>query len=128
IRERFVFSPAESLESLSALRRQGVAREAVLLSTCNRTEFYLHQAQGSGGESAVLEVLASRAGLSVAETSSYSYSHRDQAGVEHLFRVVSSLDSMIVGESQIQGQVRSAYEQAALGIGGESLVGPVLSR
>lgn len=128
IRERFSFSPAESLASLRGLRTCGVAREAVLLSTCNRTEFYLDLEAGEAGETRVLEELAARAGLPVSETEAYTYRHRGRAGVEHLFRVTSSLDSMIIGEAQIQGQVRGAYEQALNDAGGAPLVGPVLSR
>lgn len=128
VRERFAFTPAESLASLRGLRERGVVREAVLLSTCNRTEYYLDLADGAAGEALVLEELAARAGLSVSETAGYSYIRRGRASVEHLFRVAASLDSMIVGEAQIQGQVRGAYEQAASAEGGEPLVGPVLSR
>lgn len=128
VRERFAFTPAEALSALGELRARGSAREAVLLSTCNRTEFYLHLIGGAAGEAAVLEALAARAGLSVSETASYTYTHRGREGVEHLFRVAASLDSMIVGEAQIQGQVRGAYAQAASAGVGEPLVGPVLSR
>jgi glutamyl-tRNA reductase len=113
IRERFAFGPAEARAALTELRASGIAREAVLLSTCNRTEFYLHLAPGGEGEEAVLRQFAARAGLPVSEAADYIYSYRGRAGVEHLFRVVTSLDSMIVGEAQIQGQVRAAYEQAA---------------
>jgi len=128
VRERFAFTPAEALASLRGLRARGVAREAVLLSTCNRTEYYLDLASGAAGEAQVMEELAARAGLSVPETAAYSYVLRGRAGVEHLFRVAASLDSLIVGEAQIQGQVREAYERAARAEGGEALVGPVLSR
>lgn len=128
VRERFAFTPAEALASLRGLRSRGVAREAVLLTTCNRTEYYLDLADGALGEARVLEELAARAGLSVSETAGYSYIRRGRESVEHLFRVAASLDSMIVGEAQIQGQVREAYEQAARAEGGEPLVGPILSR
>ncbi len=138
IRERFAFGPSEALAALADLRSSGAALEAVLLSTCNRTEFYLHLPPGGeGGEEAVLRHFAARAGVPVAEAAEYIYRHRGRAGVEHLFRVVTSLDSMIVGEAQIQGQVRAAYEQAAGAsggveregaAGGPELIGPVLSR
>lgn len=124
IRERFAFGPEESLVALAELRETGAAREGVLLSTCNRTEFYLHQSAAGVGEAAVLRQLAARAGLPEGEAAAYLYRQRGRAAVEHLFRVVTSLDSMIVGEAQIQGQVRAAYEQAAEA----GLVGPVLSR
>lgn len=131
VRERFAFGPEEALAALAELREGGAAREAVLLSTCNRTEFYLLQPAsepGEGGvgpgEAAVLRHFATRSGLPESEAAAYLYRQRGRAAVEHLFRVVTSLDSMIVGEAQIQGQVREAYELAA----GASLVGPVLSR
>jgi glutamyl-tRNA reductase len=130
VRERFAFGPEDSLAALAELRRSGAVREAVLLSTCNRTEFYLQQRGDGAGEEAVLRQFAARAGLAAGDASAYLYRQRGRAAVEHLFRVVSSLDSMIVGEAQIQGQVRAAYEQAAGAeeAAGEALVGPVLSR
>jgi glutamyl-tRNA reductase len=139
VRERFVFGPAEAEAVLTELRTSGIAREAVLLSTCNRTEFYLRLPQsddGGAGVDAVVRHFAVRSGLPVAEAEEYIYRYHDRVGVEHLFRVVTSLDSMIVGEAQIQGQVRAAYERAAgLAAGSETgepaeveLVGPVLSR
>jgi glutamyl-tRNA reductase len=140
IRERFAFGPAEALATLTDLRSSGTAREAVLLSTCNRTEFYLHLHPGGEGEEAVLRHFAARAGLPVPEAAEYIYRHRGRAAVEHLFRVVTSLDSMIVGEAQIQGQVRAAYELSAgapevdgaappAGVAPiPALIGPVLSR
>lgn len=128
VRERFVFPRGAAAAALAGLRRSGVAEEAVLLSTCNRTEFYLRLPDGVAGEEAVVELLAERAGMSVAEASSYIYRHGGRRGVEHLYRVVSSLDSMVVGEAQIQGQVRAAYEHASGLDTTPRVVGPVLSR
>src|SRR5690606_1595585 len=67
------------------------------------------------------------AGMPEQDADRYLYTLRDERAIEHLFRVVSSLDSMILGEAQIQGQVKAAYE-LAMGNGGEFVVGPVLSR
>lgn len=130
VRERFAFGPTDAVAALRSLRTSGVVEEGVLLSTCNRTEFYLRLRPGGAGVPAVVAEFASRAGLPVEEASAYIYDHRDLVAVEHLFRVVSSLDSMIMGEAQIQGQVRAAYEEAAKADadGGPPLVGPVLSR
>jgi glutamyl-tRNA reductase len=128
VRERFVFSPDEGLAAASRLTSSGAAREAVLLSTCNRTEFYLRLPEGGAGPEPVIGLFAERAGLTPGEAARYLYAHRDRKGVEHLFRVVTSLDSMILGEAQIQGQVRAAYERAASVPAESRPVGPVLSR
>lgn len=128
VRERFAFSQEEGVTALVELTSRGLAREAVVLSTCNRTEFYLRLPESGGGPEAVVELLSAQAGLSPAQVTEYVYSHRDKRAVGHLFRVVTSLDSMILGEAQIQGQVRAAYEQAAAVDSVPAPVGPVLSR
>ena len=127
VRERFVFSAKDAEAALLDLVERGVTREAVLLSTCNRTELYLGEV-ADGGEHAGTALLAARAGLPEAEAKRYLYVYRDRRSVEHLFRVVSSLDSMILGEAQIQGQVKGAYEAACAMGGGKGVVGPALSR
>ncbi|HLU26646.1 MAG TPA: glutamyl-tRNA reductase [Longimicrobiales bacterium] len=127
VRERYVFGRKEASAILAALTAGGVAEEAVLLSTCNRAELYLRLGAGRGLDAAV-ELFAARAGYSRAEAEEHLYRHVGRRAVEHLFRVTSSLDSMVVGEAQIQGQVRTAYEAAQGGGGGERAVGPVLSR
>src|SRR5690606_30204668 len=111
VRERFVFGAKDAEAALLDLVGQGVAQEAVLLSTCNRTELYLGEAGGEG-EREGIALLAARAGLPEEEARRHLYVHWDRRSVEHLFRVVSSLDSMILGEAQIQGQVKGAYEAA----------------
>jgi len=127
VRERFVFGAKDAEAALLDLVGRGVSREAVLLSTCNRTELYLGEVAGEGEREAVA-LLAARADLPEAEARRHLYVHRDRRSVEHLFRVVSSLDSMILGEAQIQGQVKGAYEAALAMGGGRGVVGPVLSR
>lgn len=135
VRERFALPPAEAAEAM--LRLAGgassspPAREAVVLSTCNRTEIYLHLTDVESGTRAAGELLAGRAGLSTSEAGEHLYTRAGAAAVEHLFRVVGSLDSMVLGEAQIQGQVRSAYNLALeAGAEGEGpgVIGPVLSR
>lgn len=121
VRERFVLGGSELEQAHAALLDLPDIREAVLLSTCNRTEAYV-----AGGGEAVESVqrhLAERAGLGE-RGAAYLYVHRGRAAAEHLFRVAAGLDSMIVGEAQIQGQVRGAYELAQR----SASVGPVLSR
>ncbi len=127
VRERFVFDAADGEQALHAAVADGVV-EAVLLSTCNRTELYLVLGEDAGTDAAVA-VLAEHAGLTADEARRYLYTFEERRGVEHLFRVVSSLDSMILGEPQIQGQVKTAYERAvAAAAEGNAVVGPFLSR
>lgn len=127
VRERFAFDADQAAHALAELAR-GRETEAVLLSTCNRTELYLGLPEGDSAERAV-EVLAEHAAITPEEAHRYLYTFEERDGVEHLFRVVSSLDSMILGEPQIQGQVKTAYERAAgAGNGRERVVGPLLSR
>ncbi|MGQ0813541.1 MAG: glutamyl-tRNA reductase [Gemmatimonadota bacterium] len=129
IREQFVFPDAEIDTLLDQIIGAGHAAEAVLLSTCNRTELYY---VSHGGETAVrdlmVRLLSERASISAARAQALLYEEHERAAVEHLFRVSASLDSMILGEPQIQGQVRSAYEVACAGHNGSRRVGPVLSR
>jgi glutamyl-tRNA reductase len=121
LRERAAFGRAELAGALAALAAETEA-EAVLLSTCNRTEFYLASLGGDAGVERAAEVLARRLGAD-ANPSRHLYVHRDRHAAEHLFRVVSGLDSMIVGEPQIQGQVKEAY---ALARETSTVVGPVV--
>ena len=88
--------------------------EAVALSTCNRTELYLLVSDPVEAESAVLSLLARRAGTRPTELLDGIYALRNCDAARHLYRVSSGLESMIVGEAEVQGQVKRAYE-AALG-------------
>ncbi|NJD09847.1 MAG: glutamyl-tRNA reductase, partial [Gemmatimonadetes bacterium] len=112
VRERFVLDAQASAVALRQLAATGCS-EAVLVSTCNRTELYLRVADAQA-EAPTLGVrfLSDHAGMGEREAERYLYTLHDEAAVEHLFRVVSSLDSMVLGEAQIQGQVKSAYEFA----------------
>lgn len=132
VRERFVFTPAEAREALVGLTSGGVVGEAVLLSTCNRTELYVHiPDSGDGppgaGLSAARAVLAARAGMDMAEAERYLYRQGGRDAARHLFRVTSSLGSMVLGEAQIQGQVREAFATAS-SVSVARVVGPVLTR
>jgi glutamyl-tRNA reductase len=123
LRERLAFSQEGLLRALDDL----VARygcEAVILSTCNRVELYLARAQEQGvlAIPLVAEYLAAFHRLQTPELANSLYEFRQADAVGHLFRVVASLDSMIVGEAQIAGQVKRAYEIAH----GRGAVGPVL--
>lgn len=129
IRERFVFNAAQGHETLDRIIKADLAEEAILLSTCNRTELYMVT---SGGESHVrdllVNLLSERTGVSPERAEILLYEENERAAVEHLFRVSASLDSMILGEPQIQGQVRTAYELACKVENGHRRVGPVLAR
>ena len=108
VRERLAFRVAEVLPALARLRDQAGAHEGVLLSTCNRTELYLVDGAGD----AVAEgwrMLSERLG---AEASGYGYVRRDRDAAAHLFRVAAGMDSLVVGEAQIHGQVRDAWESS----------------
>ena len=106
VRERLAFRGPEVLPALARLRERAGAREGVLLSTCNRTELYLVD----GAQDVVAEgwaMLAERLG---GDASAYGYVRRDREAAAHLFRVTSGMDSMVVGEAQILGQVKESFE------------------
>src|SRR5467141_3637325 len=119
VRERFAHAPHEVSASLARVLSAGAAG-GVLLSTCNRTEFYLSAAR-EAAPAAVTALLADRLGTGQ-PADGYTYTRRDRAAVRHLYRVSAGLDSMILGESQIQGQVRDAWELS------RAQAGPVLHR
>lgn len=129
VRERFALGSSQTPALVAELLAEGAAAEAVVLSTCNRTEIYLHDPANQGGVELARKLLARHAGQSVREISRFLYVHHDRRAAEHLFRVAAGLDSMILGEPQIQGQVREAYgaaREAADPIG--PTVGTVLNR
>ena len=107
IREKLAFSKSERVALLHALRA-ATATECVLISTCNRTEVYVVDRDGES-ISLIRELFTARLGE---DASRYLYVRHDREAVAHLFRVASGLDSMILGESQIQGQVRDAWEES----------------
>lgn len=94
---------------LAALRDARHVEEAVVLSTCNRFEVYAEVSTFHGGVQELTEVLATESGLGRDTLAPHLYVHYEGRAVAHLFSVVSGLDSMVVGESQILGQVRSAF-------------------
>lgn len=108
IREKLSFGKLEGRQALEALRDSGIISEAVILSTCNRTELYLVD-DNDESVTLVRELLSSRLG---GDASQYIYVHRDRQAVRHLFGVSSGIDSMILGEAQIHGQVRDAWEDS----------------
>jgi glutamyl-tRNA reductase len=123
LRERFALGRGEVPGALLSLADDG--SEAVVLSTCNRTEVYLSLPDGSDGVEHARALLAARIGQGPDSAARYFYVHRDRQAAEHLFRVSAGLDSMILGEPQIQGQVKEAYA-AAREVAGEN--GPVVGQ
>jgi len=113
LREKVAFDQAGMVRALDDLTaRYGC--EAVILSTCNRVELYLARpdAQAAPDRELIGEFLAESHQLSTDQLAPHLYEHRHADTVRHLFRVAASLDSMIVGEGQIAGQVKRAYELA----------------
>lgn len=124
VRERFFVSEEATPPLLERLRGHGSVRESVVLSTCNRTELFLCATSREEAVRDATAVLAEHAGIPAAEP--HLYRHDGRAAVTHLFRVVAGLDSLVVGEPQIQGQVRDAYRAAR--DADPDHVGPVLHR
>lgn len=122
VRERVAFTPAQLAEALQQLCRHTDSREAAILSTCNRSELYLEQ--DSPGVEAVLQWLADYHRLSLDELRACAYVHQDESAVRHMMRVASGLDSLVLGEPQILGQMKTAYAVAREA----GTVGPLLGR
>jgi glutamyl-tRNA reductase len=112
VRERLALPEARAAEFLRDLRGGAEVHEAVAISTCNRTEIYLVAGDPVEAESAALAMLAKQAGIRPTGLASAIYSHRNCDAARHLYRVTAGLESMIVGEAEIQGQVKRAYEAA----------------
>lgn len=122
IRERLALAPSTTAERLSALRGHATWREAALLSTCNRTELYLVADQPMDA-SAALEVLQVLTGVGQLSRG-HVVAAADAAAARHLMRVASGLDSQVIGEHQIVGQVRQAQVLAREA----GTLGPILDR
>lgn len=125
LRERVAFTPEQSIQAAAELRRQGILEEAVVLSTCNRSELYGVPAESDDSfADAMEEFLTSFHGLSRAELNGRTYHWSGADAVRHLYRVAAGLDSMLLGEAEILGQLRTAYSQAL----DHGATGPVLNR
>ena len=110
--ERAAAGPDDVPELLAELVGRDDVLEALLLSTCNRVEVYAAVETFHGGLAEVSAVLARHAGMDVDDLAGHLYVHHEGAAVEHLFRVAAGLDSMVLGEPQILGQLRDAYATA----------------
>src|SRR5258708_36507599 len=111
VRERLAFNAQQRNEAVARFREKFDNCELVLLSTCNRVEFYTARAvHGRPRTEELVEFLAEFHGIAPANFEQHLYHKSQREVIEHLFHVASSLDSMVLGESQILGQVRDAYE------------------
>jgi glutamyl-tRNA reductase len=124
LRERVAFTEIEATEFARQATDTAEVREAVVISTCNRTEVYLVVGDPVRAESDVLGLLATRAGIRPTELADAIYSPRNCDAARQLYRVTAGLESMIVGEAEIQGQVKRAHE-AAMRVG---VTGPLCNR
>jgi len=112
VRERLALTPGKVAGYLHEVQGVAGVQEAVAISTCNRTETYLVASDPVEAETAVLGMLARKAGIRPTELAASIYALRNCDAARHLYRVTAGLESMIVGEAEVQGQVKRAYEDA----------------
>jgi glutamyl-tRNA reductase len=112
LRERLALSSDAAARFGRGLLEDEAVAEAVVLSTCNRTEAYLFAGDTLAAERLSVERLAELGGVAAAELRAAAYSYSGDAAIGHLFRVAASLDSMVVGEAQILAQLKDAYQSA----------------
>ncbi|HUC06556.1 MAG TPA: glutamyl-tRNA reductase [Solirubrobacterales bacterium] len=124
LRERLSLTEGRAAGALRELTDVAGIHEAAAISTCNRTELYLVVSDPVEAESTALGVLTRQADIRPTELLGHLYSLRSGEAVRHLFRVTAGLDSMILGEAEIQGQIKRAYELALV----EGGTGPILNR
>ena len=124
VRERLALPEPRASDFIRELRGVAEVHETVAVSTCNRTELYLVVGDPVEAESTVLAMLSRQAGMRPTELTGAIYAHRNCDAARHLYRVVSGLDSMLIGEAEIQGQIKRAYETAQA----QETVGPLTNR
>lgn len=110
--ERVTLAPDEVGKAVEGLAQLDNVREAVVLSTCNRTEIYAVTEKFHGAYADIRDFLCTRGDISADELHPHLFSQHDEAAVAHLFEVAAGLDSAVVGESEILGQLRQAWEIA----------------
>lgn len=111
IREKLVFAPERLGYSLQSLKNLSIIEEAAILSTCNRTEIYCDIASQQTDE--LIAWLAAHHELNEDGIRSYLYSHTEHESIKHMSRVACGLDSLVLGEPQILGQMKTAYQHAS---------------
>lgn len=115
IREKVAFSAEKRVEALAQIQQQALAESAVILSTCNRTEVYFHHKaippqEAESWTARCMQWFAEIHQLSLDALAGCLYSQQNQQAVLHLMRVACGLDSLVLGEPQILGQVKDAYQ------------------
>jgi len=124
LRERLALTEGRAAGLMGELTGTDEVREAAIISTCNRTELYLVVDDSVQAESVALSALSREAEIRPTELISHLYSLRSSDAARHLYQVAAGLDSMILGEAEIQGQVKRAYELSLV----EGASGPILNR
>jgi glutamyl-tRNA reductase len=124
LRERMALTDTQAGQLVREMVAHDEVQEAVAISTCNRTEIYLVVSDAVRAEAELLGWLARRAAIRPTELAGIVYSPRNCDAARQLFRVTSGLESMIVGEAEVQGQVKRAYEHALAG----GTTGPLTNR
>ena len=124
LREQLAIAGDAALAELTALRASGSIEEILLVSTCNRVEVYATTHTLDAAKTTIIGNLARRHGMEPRDLAEHVYARDGVEAIRHLFRVAASLDSMVVGETQIVGQVRQALALAR----GAGMIGPVLGR
>ncbi|PID65945.1 MAG: glutamyl-tRNA reductase [Gammaproteobacteria bacterium] len=107
MRERLSFSPQDVPMAIGTIRREQLAEEVVMVSTCNRTELYLADVERP---QPVYEWMADYRQVALPELKAHSYLYQNEQASRHLFRVATGLDSIALGEPQILGQIKAAYQ------------------
>lgn len=113
IREKVAFMPTQMEKPLQAVIALPDITEAIIVSTCNRVEIYATTRDIAGGMARLKRFLADYHNLPLDTLEPHLYSHHGEAAIRHVFRVAASLDSMVVGEPQILGQIKTSYGYAA---------------
>lgn len=112
IRERLTFDPSQLGEAMSRLSGKKSILENVILSTCNRTEIYAVVDQIHTGRYYIKEFLSEWFNIPQQEFSPFLFVYEQDGAIDHLFNVACGLNSMVLGETQILGQVRSSFKEA----------------
>jgi glutamyl-tRNA reductase len=124
LRERLAAAPEEVMRALPALRAEIGLQEVMLVSTCNRVEIYGVSAEGLRAGERALGMLAAARGIDPASLTGHTFIRAGREAASHICRVAASLESMVVGEPQILGQVKDAYDLAR----GQGTIGAILDR
>ncbi len=111
VRERFAIPTPRISGTLDAMVCDGIIREAAILSTCNRVEIYAVCSKPEKARRTILDLLSAHSGMNAVEGKEF-YAREWRDGIQHLYEVASGLDSMVVGETEILGQVKEAYRIA----------------